>query len=573
METDPASTSHNGGIPSYGGALAIGHHFFYASLRGTSVIDDDGEDTQQLNIRYGTAFAFLSKTFFVAAVSSAFTQHIWRAFSLKYTKVSTIDSHFAVSSSFLPFLDCRFLVSSKVAALLAFILWTLPLAALITPATLNVVPYTKRTLISQAVPVLDVATYIGNEYDRTTVKELGDWRATIASERWATQVTFGMQIPPVPAFQPNSAYNVSFYGPSLTCQKPHGNTSHDIEAIFRRVGNQTKQTETSAAVYIGLTPFLELNTFDLSAYLSAWGFYIDRCVLGQDPDCGYNAVPTPLFNPGPTALWLKIGNESVTCSLRNTSFEVSFDSSNPLTSMDKYTFTQHDMYNTSDFRKLTTQIELALYQYSVFIQPLLNIFYGAVYFDANGSFFSFTAKDNVTLKYEQLRNMDLQRIPAEYREAINQTIINEVPPSIDEDTLTLMGNRTLGDLVEEMSRNHTLSHFALPKALLKLNIYAYKGRNLILAYTAAFGAALISVIAGLIAYAANGRKTRDASFSTILLSTRNPVLDELCKEGTQQGREWILQAKLKFGQLEVQETESEGIKSREGFGFSGQLIK
>jgi hypothetical protein len=56
------------GLPILGVLLAAGHHLFYSSLNDT---ETPNNFKQQLNIAYGTAFAFLAKSALIAAVASA----------------------------------------------------------------------------------------------------------------------------------------------------------------------------------------------------------------------------------------------------------------------------------------------------------------------------------------------------------------------------------------------------------------------------------------------------------------------------------------------------------------------
>lgn len=59
-------------------ALAIGHHFFYASLSGHTVLQcDDDNLGQQFNISVGTLFAFLVRVSLVGVIASAYAQHQW----------------------------------------------------------------------------------------------------------------------------------------------------------------------------------------------------------------------------------------------------------------------------------------------------------------------------------------------------------------------------------------------------------------------------------------------------------------------------------------------------------------
>lgn len=108
------------GLLLLGGALALGHHFFYRSLKGTRTPDNY---SQQLNTAYGNAFAFLAKAALIGAIGSAYTQYMWFDFRSKFAKISTIDSKFTALSSIFSLLDPQFIWKSKISAILAFLCW------------------------------------------------------------------------------------------------------------------------------------------------------------------------------------------------------------------------------------------------------------------------------------------------------------------------------------------------------------------------------------------------------------------------------------------------------------------
>jgi hypothetical protein len=103
-----------------GGAMAVGHHFFYRSLNNKTTPDNF---SQQLNTAYGTAFAFAAKAFMIAAVVCAYTQYIWSDFSKKLIRISTIDSTFTATSSIMSLLDPRFIRTCKTSAVIAALVW------------------------------------------------------------------------------------------------------------------------------------------------------------------------------------------------------------------------------------------------------------------------------------------------------------------------------------------------------------------------------------------------------------------------------------------------------------------
>lgn len=80
-----------------GALLALGHHLFYSSLRGTTARDDNLHilysqvSRQQLNTAAGTAFAFLVKAALTSAVSTAYIQIFWRVVT-RASRPATLES-------------------------------------------------------------------------------------------------------------------------------------------------------------------------------------------------------------------------------------------------------------------------------------------------------------------------------------------------------------------------------------------------------------------------------------------------------------------------------------------------
>jgi hypothetical protein len=113
-----------------GGALAVGHHLFYQSLAGKPVENNNNNDenswsmgNQQSNVRYGTAFAFATKTCLAAAVTFAYQQQIWISFRKKYLKISTLDAMLQATNDPFSFTNIEFISKSKLGAVLAAVIW------------------------------------------------------------------------------------------------------------------------------------------------------------------------------------------------------------------------------------------------------------------------------------------------------------------------------------------------------------------------------------------------------------------------------------------------------------------
>jgi len=84
--------------------LALGHHLFYDHLDGKEVGTSQhiirGVTPQQLNLTLGTLFAFLVHALLSVAVTTSYTQIVWRAVKKRATTLSNIDTLFHVVSNF-----------------------------------------------------------------------------------------------------------------------------------------------------------------------------------------------------------------------------------------------------------------------------------------------------------------------------------------------------------------------------------------------------------------------------------------------------------------------------------------
>jgi hypothetical protein len=107
--------------------VAIGHHLFYLRFDLQRVhTPDDGTSrylSQTWIIRYGTAFAFASKTLLAGSVVVAYKQVMWINLRHKANSIFTIDAVFAATHDPLAFFSLSFILNLKVPVLLALIAW------------------------------------------------------------------------------------------------------------------------------------------------------------------------------------------------------------------------------------------------------------------------------------------------------------------------------------------------------------------------------------------------------------------------------------------------------------------
>jgi hypothetical protein len=105
--------------------LSLGHHLFYHSLDGKPVPDHaiHGIARQQLNLAVGTLYAFLVKAFLAVAVTTAYTQILWRAIKNQPVQLTTIDTIFDAATNFWGFFRFAIWWKYPLLLLLALTIW------------------------------------------------------------------------------------------------------------------------------------------------------------------------------------------------------------------------------------------------------------------------------------------------------------------------------------------------------------------------------------------------------------------------------------------------------------------
>ncbi|KAF2755332.1 hypothetical protein EJ05DRAFT_98513 [Pseudovirgaria hyperparasitica] len=110
---------------------AIAHHIFYMKLNGKPA------DNQLWMVRYGTALAFFTKATLVGSVILSYRQRIWQTFRKKAMTMGAIDGLFAATEDPTMFIKWEMIRNAKLAVLMAVASWLIPIAALLSPASLT----------------------------------------------------------------------------------------------------------------------------------------------------------------------------------------------------------------------------------------------------------------------------------------------------------------------------------------------------------------------------------------------------------------------------------------------------
>jgi hypothetical protein len=477
------------------------------------------------------------------------------------------------------------------------------------------------------VPIIDFPSF-------ENYREADSVKASLS--RLARLVTSSSQIPPLDAAVANSTYTLEIVGPSLKCDTPSPDVTENIDAIFEGTSESVEAEGSTqlTSVYVAFTPFTPV-TYSGRAWLlddvgqvhrnsSDWDTFISSCIKNKSPSCSLIA-PTMFGIPddstagyGKTidtanALWLRFGDERLSCSVQKSRYKLDFDARHPITALKGYTSENEGVFESDSLEHagLITAV-----------QPLLDILTGATNFNHRWCYLSMMQMDKCTsdLSYvvsqTSIHETALTALvygkAAEIRNKTWALVSNEgifppsnpVPSSDPLDAL-LTRNLTLRELIEDMSRNMTISYLSDARYLSyntttvavtttnPINVYSYNARNLTLAYGVAIGTSTLAVVVGMYVFLTNGLRNGTGSFSSIVWTTmRNQRLADAVEQidvlrsrseytrATMVASPEVLELRLRYGTLLDDdrldaERASEGMESGsarvEAFGLPSQV--
>jgi hypothetical protein len=214
--------------------FALGHDAFYRSLDGKSVLNAQplnvlsssfNLSNQQVYISLGTFFAFIVKSFLGVSVSTVFDQLVWKSIHGQRTQIGMVDDLLSALKNGFTVLNLQLWKRFPISMTLAIICWLLPIASMISPATLSVhlTPFNEYTF--KRVPLVDftstnfaslgtiiVPSSTGQSYWIT-----GYNGPTPETRRVVNSVATQGEILPIEAPAVNSSWSVEFYGPTIAC--------------------------------------------------------------------------------------------------------------------------------------------------------------------------------------------------------------------------------------------------------------------------------------------------------------------------------------------------------------------
>ncbi|KAF2141994.1 uncharacterized protein K452DRAFT_308403 [Aplosporella prunicola CBS 121167] len=491
-----------------GAAFSIAHHVFYKSLDNTLVTS---QAHQEFAIRIGTGLTFLTKSFFTAAVGAAFVQYFWVTVKKKHISVSGLDEILSLTTDPTSFCSIEVLLHAKILALLAAIMWLIPLVTTLTPGTLSVQPVSITNITSAEVPYIDFSS----ENPTNNSVLLGTWEgaanlmgASPSLRRLLSATAASASIASMTAPSPNSSYTLDFYGPTLKCENV-STTGYDK--------NDISDYGPLKDVFVAKL----FNTTPPSVYY--------RAVAPYDM-CGYILV-----------------RAGVPEKRTNFTFDLAFSDGVQSTVFRQVDLISPTNYTNADFSSKRAPGTL---EYQTMFLALADILVGDI-------------GEAVSSHYGEDEKFFLTGLPGcrEFYTPPRAGYQTGYEGLFDPFPAWMCRNRSLATAIEDLTRNFTLSLFATAtnktttvpvNATFLVNHYAYNAIPLLASYGTVLFVTLASIAVGFAAIWTNGYAA-STSFSSIVLASRNKDLDHLAQGrslGARPLAKDIAKTKLRYGLLQ-----------------------
>lgn len=364
-----------------------------------------------------------------------------------------------------------------------------------------------------------------------------------AINRLVAATMSSISILPFNAPSPNSSYSLTFYGPAFRCQ--------DLATAVTEEGH--------------------LNTSETTPIQDAWA-------LTMDPQLSEN-THEPFFTAASTEAVFKVNRDdhllflntnlyqgssrNYSCRLWNTSYTVSFSFDDGVQST-----TIQSLHHVAPAQwvrdALYTLLAPGDVQYQALFEALVNALTAQLGWGSTGSLIG---QDSAVL------TSGLPACPEVVAQLGNFAMLfsgwmcraGSVPAAIED----FSHNVTLSLLSSEFLANETAADVTTRRPV---TFYTYNWRNLALAYAISVFAALVCAAVGVQALMLNGYSAT-ASFSTILLTTRNEELDHVARGhclGESPMDKSLGRTMLRYGILNSQASDRSKVPHA-AFGLSGDV--
>ncbi|KAK3315414.1 hypothetical protein B0H66DRAFT_593988 [Apodospora peruviana] len=512
---------------------SVAHCTFYSLLQGTIV---PGPGAQENNLRFGTAFAFLSQIALSASVWQTYTQWIWRSIRRLALKLATLNDIFGADTSVLWVRNYGMLRRFTVGYLIALYAWTLMLPPFFTPGTLFIYEDIDQTNITQGVPYLTIAnSSFGHNYSYSPdyYGDLPELKANVTKDfkgprtiltLLTTATAAGGQILPIKAPYNHSSYSLSFVGPSVRCSEANPETKSQVDTLLATKMATPVRTSTEArnAYYAFVPAFDAAGEGNITALADA------RYQASLNISNNQIWMVFERYNfSGPSCDTYKYYQ---TCQLWNSTYDLTLSWDHGFQNISGHTTPLHEVAYPND--QPGDVSNMAQHAYSAFMWALSD--------QVVGSFGWFTEPDpkNSSLT----KQFGLISSPVQHNVLLGSSDLavffgyNERNGSCHVDLgamdqqrqqdIELAKNRTMSELIEELSFNMTVS--LMHNDLLTRNVnrvvtryedvnrYGYSKYGLFVPYALACLFTTVTAVVGLVTTYRMGGAMPDKKFQDIL---------------------------------------------------------
>ncbi|TEY35155.1 hypothetical protein BOTCAL_0603g00060 [Botryotinia calthae] len=456
-----------------GSSVGLGHHFAYQSF-------DQQPQTvfsQSWAHNLGSGAAFLVKTSFTLTILLALQEVLWFSFRRRDIKISLIDKLFTLSSNPFSFVPSAF-VNAPLATALAAFAWTIPISAILSPGSLVVGPMVTFNEGICTVPTFAASSPNISFYQMiphgSGIQGPNTGIQKLASQIFAQGIILNIESP----CGNNCSFQHSFYGPALQCV----NTS-----------NPSYLNEQVAS-------YLYYNATDLTTFSESEDSLIELSVTYR--------------NNTKAEVQSDLNYVSILCTAYNATYELSVNYTNGLPKFSP-SLTYHEQLQNLN---MTEYVSPGNYPWHSNSATLVREVYDK---HLNG-----TWAQSPTAQYSTPNTN------------IGNTILvgNTVNANSGAITSLWFVNRDLLTGIPELLTNLTISTLAFSPENTSTSclssketlVYYYNPNLLLIPYSIAFCLGLVSFLAGVFVLIQTGIRTGDI-FSQILVTTRNPFLDEIAR--------------------------------------------
>lgn len=560
------------------------HHIFYSQLHGTST----SREFQQWHIRAGITISIFTVACWVGCVAICYKQRVWSTLTRKSVKISGIDALWGLVHNPSLFLVGEAWRKAKVAMGLGIIMWILPLTTIFVPGALTIRPSTQASSQGCLVPTFTPPS-VGQsllppvEMDRLlkskpaknlplTSFRSGSIVLTTTVKRIASTTTFSRHVPdyPIPegcGNQVNCSYVTSFTAPGYKCDVvtaedarkngPWGPVGFDKIFVPSSGGMTFYSAKPDNRTKSPTSANRTVSTFTPNERLGFGSFWVAVRSLGEQFT---NDDPSLLLDP--TKAKQEMYKDQI---FQCTDYVVSYENV-------KFSYAGG---------RMNIQLSNAADQGIRYITPVDYTRYSNNGKDVtDAAVFSRVAHD-FTLSLLDGEMEIANSVFSSTSQILGTGLVDESRLFGSADGTGIadkfaLPNANLKSKVEELHRNVTLSFLSEPRlmgtfytaatceATTNELIYIYRSFALLFTYGLACFFTTIAIFVGILSLRANGFTT-DFSFSRILCTTRNPILDGITRGESCLGTvtERVRRQELRFGEIWIKG----GRKTREKRGL------